>query len=77
MSRFPGVDLLEVDALLTAEERMVRDTVRAFVDDKVKPIIEECHREGRTPLELVPEMGALGYPEFQLVTPGRSVEIGG
>ena len=60
MSRFPGVDLLEVDALLTAEERMVRDTVRAFVDDRVKPIIEECHREGRTPLELVPEMGALG-----------------
>lgn len=60
MSRFPGVDLLEVDALLTGEERMVRDTVRAFVDDKVKPIIEECHREGRTPLELVPEMGALG-----------------
>ena len=59
MSRFPGVDLLELDALLTEEERLVRDTVRAFVDDKVKPIIEECHREGRTPLELVPEMGAL------------------
>ena len=59
MSRFPGVDLLELDALLTEEERLVRDTVRAFVDDKVKPIIEECHREARTPLELVPEMGAL------------------
>jgi glutaryl-CoA dehydrogenase len=59
VSRFPGVDLLELDALLTEEERMVRATVRAFVDDKVKPIIEECHREGRTPLELVPEMGAL------------------
>src|SRR5437588_12057228 len=38
---------------------MVRDTVRAFVDDKVKPIIEECHRDGRTPLELVPTMGDL------------------
>ena len=59
MSRFPGVDLLELDPLLTEEERLVRDTVRAFVDDKVKPIIEECHREGRTPLELVPAMGAL------------------
>lgn len=59
MSRFPGVDLLELDSLLTEEERLVRDTVRAFVDDKVKPIIEECHRDGRTPLELVPEMGAL------------------
>jgi glutaryl-CoA dehydrogenase len=59
VSRFPGVDLLELDALLTEEERMVRDTVRAFVDDRVKPIIEECHREARTPLELVPEMGRL------------------
>jgi glutaryl-CoA dehydrogenase len=59
LSRFPGVDFLDVDTLLNEEERMVRDTVRAFVDDKVKPIIEECHREGRTPLELVPEMGAL------------------
>ncbi len=59
MSRFPGVDFIEFDALLTEEERLVRDTVRTFVDEKVKPIIEECHREGRTPLALVPEMGAL------------------
>ena len=59
MSRFPGVDFMDADTLLTEEERMVRDTVRAFVDDKVKQIIEECHRDGRTPLELVPEMGAL------------------
>ncbi len=59
MSRFPGVDFLELDSLLSEEERLVRDTVRAFVDDKVKPIIEEYHREGRTPLELVPQIGAL------------------
>jgi glutaryl-CoA dehydrogenase len=59
VSRFPGVDLLELDALLSEEERLVRDTVRAFVDDKVKPIIEECHRDARTPLELVPDMGAM------------------
>ncbi len=59
MSRFPGVDYMELDSLLSEEERLVRDTVRQFVDDKVKPIIEECHRDGRTPLELVPEMGRL------------------
>ena len=59
MKRFPGVDFMEFDSLLTEEERLVRDTVRAFVDDKVKPIIEECHRDARSPLELVPEMGAL------------------
>ena len=38
----------------------MRDTVRAWVDEQVMPIIEECHREGRFPLELVPEMGELG-----------------
>jgi glutaryl-CoA dehydrogenase len=59
VSRFPGVDFIDLDTLLSEEERMVRDTVRAFVDDRVKPIIEECHREARTPLELVPEMGRL------------------
>ncbi len=59
MSRFPGVDFLDFDPLLSDEEKLVRETVRSFVEDKVKPIIEECHREGRTPLELVPEMGRL------------------
>ncbi|MCB1055678.1 MAG: acyl-CoA dehydrogenase family protein [Acidobacteria bacterium] len=59
MSRFSGVDFLELDPLLTEEERLVRDTVRTFVDDRVMPIIEECHREARFPLELVSEMGAL------------------
>lgn len=59
MSRFPGVDFLEFESLLSDEERLVRDSVRAFVDDKVKPIIEECHREARFPVELIAEMAAL------------------
>ncbi len=59
MRRFPGVDYLDFDSLLSEEERLVRDSVREFVDDRVVPIIEECHREGRCPIELVPEMGRL------------------
>ncbi len=59
MSRFPGVDFLDFDSLLSDEEKLIRDTVRSFVEDQVKPIIEACHRDGRTPLELVPEMGRL------------------
>jgi len=59
VSRFPGVDFVDFDSLLSDEERMVRDTVRAFVDDKVTPIIEECNREARFPMELVPEMAEL------------------
>jgi len=53
------VDFVAFDALLSEEERMVRDTVRAFVDDKVMPVIEEAHREARFPFELLPEMAAL------------------
>jgi glutaryl-CoA dehydrogenase len=61
VSRFPGVDYMDFDSLLSAEERLVRDSVRQWVDDKVKPIIEQCHRDARTPLELVPEMGTLNF----------------
>ncbi len=59
MSRYSGVDFIEIDTLLTDEERLIRDTVREFVNDRVRPIIEEHHREGRFPMHLVPEMAQL------------------
>ncbi len=59
MSRFHGVDFVDLDSLLTDDERMVRDTVRGWVEERIKPIIEECHREARFPIELLPEMGEL------------------
>ncbi len=59
MSRFPGVDFMEIDSLLSEEERLVRDSVRAWVDERFMPLIVDCHREGRFPIELVPEMGRL------------------
>jgi glutaryl-CoA dehydrogenase len=59
MSRFPGVDFMEIDSLLSDEEKLVRETVRSWVDQRFKPIIEEHHREGTFPMELVPEMGEL------------------
>lgn len=54
-------DLFNIDAALTEEERAVRDSVRAFVDDKVLPIIGDCYVEGRFPRELIAEMGENGY----------------
>jgi len=59
VKRFPGVDFMEFDSLLTDEEKLVRDTVRRFVDEQVMPIIEECHRDARAPLELIPEIAKL------------------
>jgi glutaryl-CoA dehydrogenase len=54
-------DLFNIDAGLTEEERAVRDSVRAFVDEKVLPIIGQCHVDGRFPKELIAEMGENGY----------------
>jgi glutaryl-CoA dehydrogenase len=59
--KFQGVDFLKIDSLLSEDELMVRDTARAFVEDNLIPIIEDCFREGRFPRELVPQMGELGF----------------
>ena len=59
--RFNGVDFLAIDSLLSEEERAVRATTRAFVDDQLLPIIEQCNRDGRFPRELVRPMGELGF----------------
>src|SRR5881296_1601553 len=59
--KFKGVDFIELDSLLSDDERLVRDTARRFIEDNLVPIIEQCNREGRFPRELVPEMGELGF----------------
>jgi glutaryl-CoA dehydrogenase len=53
-------DFLNIDALLSDEERMIRDTVRAFVRDRVLPNIAEWFEEGTLPRELGRELGNLG-----------------
>jgi glutaryl-CoA dehydrogenase len=61
MSRsFQPLDFFDVETLLSEEERLVRDTVRDFVTDKVLPIIEKHFRAGTFPSELVPGMAAMG-----------------
>jgi glutaryl-CoA dehydrogenase len=57
---FRGVDFYDIDELLNDEERLIRDTVRAFVDEKVMPTIGKHFRAGTFPTELIGEMGRLG-----------------
>jgi len=59
--KFKNVDFLKFDSLLNEDERLVRDTARAFIEDNLIPIIEDCFREGRFPRELVPQMGEMGF----------------
>lgn len=54
------LDFLDIDALLSIEERMVRDTVRAWVQSRVLPNIADWFEEGILPRELAREIGALG-----------------
>ena len=61
MPAFPGVDFIDFDSLLSGEEKRARQTARRFVDERVLAIIEECNRDGRFPVDLLPEMGELGF----------------
>lgn len=60
MSRGP-FELFDIDALLSEEERAMRDTVRAFVADKARPHLAQWFESGRIPArELARELGGLG-----------------
>jgi len=53
-------DFLRIDRQLSDEERDIRDTVRAFVSDKVVPYVGDWFEEGTIPLELARELGQIG-----------------
>jgi glutaryl-CoA dehydrogenase len=55
-----ATDLYNIDRLLSEEERMVRDTVRKFVQERVLPIIGEHFEAGTFPRELIPAIADLG-----------------
>src|ERR1700761_7733857 len=56
----PSTDLLQIDDQLSDEERLIRDTVRAFAADRVLPHVADWVEEGTLPREIMPELGKLG-----------------
>jgi glutaryl-CoA dehydrogenase len=63
-------DLLRIDDELTDEERLVRDTVRRFADDRIRPNIADWFEAGTLPKDLVPEVGKLGLLGMHLQSYG-------
>ncbi len=55
-----ATDLLRIDDELSEEERLVRDTVRAFAAERILPFIADWFEAGTLPRELAPELGKLG-----------------
>ena len=54
------LDFLDLDHLLSEEERLIRDTTRAFVADRVLPEVAGWFERGELPRELAKELGDLG-----------------
>jgi glutaryl-CoA dehydrogenase len=66
------LDLIGIDALLTPEERQIRDLAREWVGDRILPEVEGWYERGEFPArELAKELGQLGFLGMQLP------EIGG
>src|ERR671915_289293 len=70
---FKPLDLLDIDALLSEEERAVRDTVRDWVKSRILPEIAEWFERGELPSrELARELGGLGLLGMHLSGYGTS-----
>jgi glutaryl-CoA dehydrogenase len=73
-------DYLDLDSLLSDDERALRERVRGFVDERIRPNIAGWYEAAHFPRELAPELGALGLLGMHLTgygCPGRSaVEYG-
>jgi glutaryl-CoA dehydrogenase len=54
-----GTDFYQMDALLTTEERAIRDRVRAFCDAEVTPVINEYWERAEFPFVLIPKLAEL------------------
>jgi glutaryl-CoA dehydrogenase len=70
MDAFRGTDFYGLDDLLAPEERLIRDTVRSWVEERVIPGVAGWFREGVFPRDLIPEMGSMGLLGPNIPIPG-------
>jgi glutaryl-CoA dehydrogenase len=57
---FTGADFYDLGSELSGEARMIRDSVRTFVDREFLPIVRDHYRAGTFPMHLFPMLGELG-----------------
>jgi glutaryl-CoA dehydrogenase len=60
-------DMLDIDLLLSDDERAVRDTAREWVRGRILPAVEDWYEAGEFPArELAKELGEMGFLGMQL-----------
>jgi len=57
---YKGFDYFDIETDLHPQARLIRDTVRSFVEREFLPLVREHYRAGTFPLELTRTMGSLG-----------------
>ncbi|MEK6555615.1 MAG: acyl-CoA dehydrogenase family protein, partial [Bdellovibrionota bacterium] len=60
MAKYESLNYMDFDSLLTEDEKMVRQTIRDFVEDEVIPPLQEAHRSESFPKHLIPRFGEMG-----------------
>ena len=55
------MDYLRIDSFYDEQALLVRQAARQFVDGRVMPRIRDCFRDAVFPVDLIPEMGRLGF----------------
>ena len=60
MKKFDGFDFVLVDERLSEDEKMVRSTIRSFIEEEALPKFTEHYEKGTFPSELVKPLAELG-----------------
>jgi len=60
MAKYESLNYMDFDSLLTEDEKMVRQTIRDFVEDEVIPTLQEANRTETFPKHLIPRFGEMG-----------------
>jgi len=72
MKSYKELDFYDISSLLSEDEIMIRDQVRAYCEDRLMPLIAKNWEDGTFPNEIIPELGELG-----LLGPSIPEEYGG
>ncbi len=72
INSFESVDFYQLDELYSDEQKLVRDSVRQFVNQEIIPNIEDWYEKNHFPLEIVKKMGETG-----IFGPNVSPDYGG
>ena len=61
LADFNWEDPLDLESLLSEDERMIRDSARAFAQDKLMPRVKSAFRDERFDREIMSELGDMGF----------------